>query len=72
MNKFYAPAISEKEMGNMVKKKKYEGEMDKRIIEKKLLMGFLTESELESYLKSLPDLSSSVEELKVDEPGHKK
>ncbi len=58
----------------MVKKKKemYEGEMDKRIIEKKLMMGFLTESELESYLKSLPDLSSSVEEIKVDEPGHKK
>jgi hypothetical protein len=56
----------------MVKKKKYEGEMDKRIIEKKLMMGFLTEGELESYLKSLPDLSSSVEEIKVDEPGHKK
>jgi len=58
----------------MVKKKKemYEGEMDKRIIEKKLMMGFLVESELESYLKSLPDLSSSIEETKVDEPGHKK
>ncbi len=58
----------------MVKKKKemYEGEMDKRIIEKKLLSGFLTENELESYLKSLPDLSSLVEEMKVDEPGHKK
>lgn len=58
----------------MVKKKKemYEGEMDKRIIEKKLLSGFLTEGELESYLKSLPDLSSQVEEIKVDVPGQKK
>ncbi len=54
----------------MVKKKKemYEGELDKRIIEKKLLNGFLSESELESYLKSLPDLSSLAEEIKVDEP----
>lgn len=58
----------------MVKKKRemYEGELDKRIIEKKLLTGFLTEAELESYLKSLPDLSSYVEEIKVDEPGQKK
>ena len=58
----------------MVKKKKemYEGELDKRIIEKKILMGFLSESDLETYLKSLPDLSSSFEELKIDEPGQKK
>lgn len=58
----------------MVKKKKemYEGELDKRIIEKKMQTGFLTESDLESYLKSLPDLSSSVEEIKIDEPGRKK
>jgi hypothetical protein len=58
----------------MVKKKKemYEGEMDKRIIEKKLLMGFLSDSDLETYLKSLPDLSSSFDELKIDEPGRKK
>ncbi len=58
----------------MVKNKKemYEGDLDKRIIEKKLLNGFMSESELESYLKSLPDLSSAVEEIKVDEPGHKK
>lgn len=58
----------------MVKKKKeiYEGDLDKRIIEKKLLTGLLTESDLESYLKSLPDLSAQVEEIRVDEPGHKK
>ncbi len=57
----------------MVKKKKemYEGEMDKRIIEKKMLMGFLSESDLETYLKSLPDLSSSFDEIKIDEPQKK-
>lgn len=58
----------------MTKKKKevYEGELDKRIIEKKLLMGYMREKDLQSYLKSLPDLADSVEELKVDEPSRKR
>jgi|MudIll2142460700_1097286.scaffolds.fasta_scaffold1667791_2 hypothetical protein len=57
----------------MVKKKKdiYNGEMDKRIIEKKMLMGRMSKKELESYLKSLPDLSSNVEEIKIEEPRKK-
>ena len=54
----------------MVKKKKdiYNGEMDKRIIEKKMLTGRMSKKELESYLKSLPDLSANVEEIKIEEP----
>ncbi len=57
----------------MVKKKKdiYNGEMDKRIIEKKMLTGRMSKKELESYLKSLPDLSSNVEEIKIEEPRKK-
>ncbi len=56
-----------------MKKKKeiYDGDLDKRIIEKKLLTGQLTERELEDYLKSLPDLSSVAEELKIEEPRKK-
>ncbi len=57
----------------MVKKKKdiYNGEMDKRIIEKKMLTGRMSKKELESYLKSLPDLSANVEEVKIEEPRKK-
>lgn len=58
----------------MVKKKKdlYEGEMDKRIIEKKILMGYMSEKELKEYLKSLPDVSDNVEEMRVEEPPRRK
>jgi uncharacterized protein (DUF927 family) len=41
-------------------------EMDKRIIEKKLKKGEMTEKELKAYLKKLPDLSDYVEDAKVE------
>jgi len=58
----------------MVKKKKdlYEGEIDKRIIEKKILMGYMSEKELKEYLRSLPDVSDNVEEMRVEEPHRRK
>ena len=41
-------------------------EMDKRIIEKKLKKGEMTEKEFKAYLKKLPDLSDHVEDAKVE------
>jgi len=41
-------------------------EMDKRIIERKLKKGEMTEKELKAFLKKLPDLSSQVEEAEAD------
>ena len=42
------------------------GEMDKRIIDKKLLCGEMSEKDLENYLKDLPDLSDNAEEIIID------
>jgi hypothetical protein len=41
-------------------------DMDKRIIEKKLKKGEMTEKEFKAYLKKLPDLSSHVEEATIE------
>ncbi len=51
-----------------MKKKKvmYKGETDKRIIEKKLMGGEISEKELESYLKELPDLANNAEEIVIE------
>lgn len=53
---------------NKMKKKKvmYKGETDKRIIEKKLMGGEISEKELESYLKELPDLANNAEEIVIE------
>ncbi len=44
----------------------YKGEMDRRIIDKKLLCGEMSEKELETYLKDLPDLSDQAEEIIIE------
>jgi uncharacterized protein (DUF927 family) len=41
-------------------------DMDKRIIEKKLKKGEMTEKELKAYLKKLPDLSNQAEEETIE------
>ena len=40
--------------------------MDKRIIEKMIQAGNITEEEIKTYLESLPDLSENVEEIIVE------
>ena len=42
------------------------GEMDRRIIERKLLGGRLSEKELKKYLSKLPDVSDNAEEIIVE------
>lgn len=41
-------------------------DMDKRIVEKKLKKGQMTDKELKAYLKKLPDLSDQVEETSME------
>jgi hypothetical protein len=43
----------------------YEGNPDKRIIQKRILNGEITEENLKDYLGSLPDLSYNAEEIAV-------
>lgn len=43
----------------------YQGNTDKRILEKKILAGELPEDTLREYLSSLPDVSSNAEEISV-------
>lgn len=45
---------------------RYDGDIDKRIIEKKLLKGEITEKDLEEYLAQLPDVSDNAEEVWID------
>ena len=42
------------------------GELDKRIIDKKIMGGEISEKELETYLKELPDLASYAEEIVIE------
>jgi hypothetical protein len=44
----------------------YDGDLDKRVIEKKLIEGEISEKDLEEYLAQLPDLSDNAEEIIVD------
>ena len=48
------------------KKFEYNGTLDKRIIEKKILSGKLAEKDLEKYLAELPDVSDNAEEIIID------
>jgi len=43
-----------------------EGETDKRILTRMLLDGEITEKELQSYLKELPDVSSCADETEIE------
>lgn len=40
--------------------------IDKRIIEKMIQTGTITEEEIKTYLESLPDVSENAEEIIVD------
>jgi len=42
------------------------GEMDRRVIERKLLGGQLSEKELKKYLSKLPDVSDNAEEVVIE------
>ena len=44
----------------------YNGDPDKRIIEKELLSGEITEKDLEEYFSGLPDASDNAEEIIID------
>ncbi len=48
------------------KKFEYNGTIDKRIIEKKLFKGTISDKDLEGYLAQLPDLSDNTEEIIID------
>jgi len=43
-----------------------EGETDKRILTRMLLDGEITEKDLQSYLKALPDVSSCADEIEIE------
>lgn len=43
-----------------------DGETDKRILTKRLLDGEITEEHLQAYLKDLPDVASSADEIIVE------
>ncbi|MCX7817350.1 MAG: hypothetical protein N2317_07560 [Syntrophales bacterium] len=43
-------------------------ELDKRMIQRKLLLGELKEEDLKEYLAILPDLSEYAEEIELEEP----
>jgi hypothetical protein len=43
-----------------------DGETDKRILNKKLLNGEITEENLQAYLAELPDVSSCADEIIVE------
>ena len=42
------------------------GETDKRILTRMLLEGEITEKELQTYLKELPDVSSCADEIEIE------
>ncbi len=42
------------------------GEMDRRIIERKLMNGRMSEKELKKYLSKLPDVSENAEEVLIE------
>lgn len=42
------------------------GEMDRRIIERKLMNGRMSEKELKKYLSKLPDVSGNAEEVLIE------
>jgi hypothetical protein len=44
----------------------FRGDIDKRIIEKKVMGGEISERELESYLTDLPDLAENAEEIVIE------
>ncbi|MFB3925895.1 MAG: hypothetical protein ACE14T_07550 [Syntrophales bacterium] len=44
----------------------YKGEIDKRIIEKKILGGEISDEELNKYLAELPDMSDHAEEIIIE------
>ena len=48
------------------KKFEYDDNMDKRIIEKKILSGEIAEKDLGKYLGELPDVSDNAEEIIID------
>ncbi|GAJ02817.1 unnamed protein product [marine sediment metagenome] len=48
------------------KKVGYDGDLDKRIIEKKLFKGNISEKDLEDYFAQLPDVSDNAEEIIID------
>ena len=48
------------------KKVGYDGNLDKRIIEKKLSKRTVSEKDLEGYLAQLPDVSDNAEEIIID------
>ena len=48
------------------KKFEYNGNIDKRIIEKKLSKERISEKNLEGYLAQLPDVSDNAEEIIID------
>jgi len=55
--------------GRLKMKKKQvmiKGEIDKRIIEKKIMGGEISEKELENFLKELPDLANYAEEIVIE------
>ncbi|MGO9137627.1 MAG: hypothetical protein ACLP9S_19325 [Syntrophales bacterium] len=43
-----------------------EGETDRRILTKMLLDGEITEKDLQSYLKELPDMSDCADEIEIE------
>jgi len=43
-----------------------EGETDKRILRRMLLEGEITEKDLQSYLKEIPDVSSCADEIEIE------
>jgi hypothetical protein len=46
-----------------------EWQFDKRIVERNITKGFLTQKDLEKRLKSLPDLADQVAPVEVTEDG---
>ncbi len=48
------------------KKIVYDGDLDKRMIEKKLTKGDIAENDLEKYLAGLPDVSDNAEEVIIE------
>jgi hypothetical protein len=60
--------MSEKREEVIMKERKSgcEGETDKRILTRMLLDGEITEKELQSYLKELPDMSFCADEIEIE------
>lgn len=51
-----------------IKKKKVmvKEDFDKRIIEKRMMAGEMSEKDIESYLRNLPDVSENAEEIVIE------